>query len=172
MPFLLDECADALAGILEVAKYRSVCHEVPFCPFFPVLYLVSSSTVNVTPLTFPLTPAMLRLIHWNGLYSSHPDERVFVTTVRYTLQPEGVGAARRRNGCHQVCIILNAVLSLTKSTLSRRPTGWHDESGAARSGGHITVDFRSFSGTHVVTHHVYPTNNAYSRRGRRNIGSR
>jgi hypothetical protein len=50
VPFLSDECADALAGILEVAKCRSVCHEVPFCPFFPaVLYLVSSSTINVTP---------------------------------------------------------------------------------------------------------------------------
>jgi hypothetical protein len=32
---------------------------------------------------------------------------------------------------YQVCIILNAALSLMKTILSRRPTGWHGESGAA-----------------------------------------
>ena len=54
-------------------------------------------------------------------------------------------------------------LSLTMHILSRRPIGWHGESGAAHSGGHLTVDFRSPSNDseHVVTHHVYLTDDAY-----------
>jgi hypothetical protein len=56
---------------------------------------------------------------------------------------------------------LNAALSLMKRILSRKPTGWHGESGAAPSGGHITVDFRSSSDKHIVVHHVYPTGDAY-----------
>ena len=57
---------------------------------------------------------------------------------------------------------MNAAMSLTKNILSRRPTGWHRESGAALSGGHITVEFRTWSG-HVVTHHLYPTDGAYKK---------
>jgi hypothetical protein len=46
---LIGGCADALAGILEVAKCRSVCHWALFCPFFPhFFYLVSSSAVNIS----------------------------------------------------------------------------------------------------------------------------
>jgi hypothetical protein len=72
---------------------------------------------------------------------------------------------------------LNAVLLLTKITLSRRPTGWHDESGVACSGGHVTVKFWSSSGSLGrcgvlrrgcrVTHHIYPTDDAYAEKGRR-----
>lgn len=39
--------------------------------------------------------------------------------------------------------------------------GWHGESGAATTGGHITVDFLRWDGSHVTTHHVYPTDDAY-----------
>jgi hypothetical protein len=50
-----------------------------------------------------------------------------------------------------------------------RPTGWHGESGAAEAGGHLTVDFYRLDNEHVVTHHVYRTNDAYltDRRARR-----
>ncbi|KAH9983577.1 hypothetical protein BJV77DRAFT_966706 [Russula vinacea] len=40
--------------------------------------------------------------------------------------------------------------------------GWHGESGGAKSGGHITVDFWEEDGvTHVTRHHVYPTDEGY-----------
>ncbi|KAI0245748.1 hypothetical protein BJV78DRAFT_1158396 [Lactifluus subvellereus] len=42
-----------------------------------------------------------------------------------------------------------------------RPTGWHGESSAASSGGHITVDFCSTDSCHIVTQHVYHTDDAY-----------
>jgi hypothetical protein len=42
-----------------------------------------------------------------------------------------------------------------------RETGWHDESGTAFFGGHITVDFENKDGKHVTTHHVYLTNAVY-----------
>lgn len=38
---------------------------------------------------------------------------------------------------------------------SVRPTGWHGESGAVRSGGHITVRFEMRSGVRVTTRHIY-----------------
>ncbi|KAF8808578.1 hypothetical protein BYT27DRAFT_7210704 [Phlegmacium glaucopus] len=44
---------------------------------------------------------------------------------------------------------------------SVRPTGWHGESGLATAGGHIVVDWYRLDGTHVSTHQVYPTDNAY-----------
>ncbi|KAI9428397.1 hypothetical protein H4582DRAFT_2084789 [Lactarius indigo] len=42
-----------------------------------------------------------------------------------------------------------------------RNIGWHGESGAAGSGGHLTVDFTREDGSHVTTHHIYPTDEAY-----------
>jgi hypothetical protein len=65
---------------------------------------------------------------------------------------------------------LNAALSLMKTILSHRPTPWHGESGAASSGGHVTVDFLSGSGAHVTTHHIYRKNRAYEGQVGRNIG--
>jgi hypothetical protein len=50
---------------------------------------------------------------------------------------------------------LNIALSLTNHMLSHRPTGWHGESGRARSGGHITVEFRTSRNEHITTHHIY-----------------
>jgi hypothetical protein len=79
------------------------------------------------------------------------------------LCPARVGAARCLDSGHQVCIILNTALSLTIHVLSRRPTGWHGESGAADWGGHVTVDFCSSNG-HVTRHHVYRSDNAYMMR--------
>jgi hypothetical protein len=175
MPFSSAECADALAGIFKVAKCRSVCDEVLFCPFFPaVLYLVSSSTVNVTlhhyppplPSTVNVTTRFPNARHvaidtleWSLFEAPGQTGLCKATTVR-PLQQIPLGAARRQGGERQVCIILNAALSLTKNILSRRETGWHGESGAACSGGHITVEFRSWSG-HITTHHIYRTDYAY-----------
>ncbi|KAI9444459.1 hypothetical protein H4582DRAFT_2070194 [Lactarius indigo] len=42
-----------------------------------------------------------------------------------------------------------------------RPTGLHGESGRARSGGHLTVDFCKLDGKLITTHHVYPSDEAY-----------
>jgi hypothetical protein len=49
--------------------------------------------------------------------------------------------------------------------LSNRPTGFHGESGRARTGGHITVDFWTRK-THYATHHIYATDAAYGRESR------
>jgi hypothetical protein len=62
---------------------------------------------------------------------------------------------------YQVRMVLTADLSLTNDLRSRRPTGWHGESGGAQSGGHITVDFRSYRNKHITTHHIYPTDDGY-----------
>ena len=51
-----------------------------------------------------------------------------------------------------------------------RPTGFHGESGLAKSSGHIVVDFHCLKNWHVVTHHIYPTNEAYRQRGRSVFG--
>ncbi|KAH9035248.1 hypothetical protein EDB85DRAFT_2143899 [Lactarius pseudohatsudake] len=42
-----------------------------------------------------------------------------------------------------------------------RPTGWHGESGAAKEGGHVTVDFIApkLSKVKIITQHVYPSSN-------------
>jgi hypothetical protein len=42
-----------------------------------------------------------------------------------------------------------------------RPTGWHGESGTTMAGGHIIVDFYLSNNKHIMTHHVYPMDNAY-----------
>jgi hypothetical protein len=42
-----------------------------------------------------------------------------------------------------------------------RPTGWHGESGAAKAGGHVIVDFYLSNNKHLTTHHVYRRENAY-----------
>ena len=58
---------------------------------------------------------------------------------------------------------MNFALSfVAPSTLSCfcRPTGWHGESGAAGAGGHLVVDFYE-NERHIVTHHVYPMDDAY-----------
>ncbi|KAF8267178.1 hypothetical protein EI94DRAFT_1701204 [Lactarius quietus] len=41
------------------------------------------------------------------------------------------------------------------------PTPWHGESGKAREGGHLTVEFVRWDGTSLRRQHVYPTNKAY-----------
>lgn len=46
-------------------------------------------------------------------------------------------------------------------TSIHRPTGWHGESGAAKAGGHVVVDFCLSNNKHVTMHHVYPKDNAY-----------
>jgi hypothetical protein len=39
-------------------------------------------------------------------------------------------------------------------TIFCRPTGWHGESGAAKAGGHITVDFYRRDNNHVTMTHI------------------
>ena len=131
---------------------------------FPaVLYLVSSSTGHRHS-----TPFLVSARH---AVESFPLERVVFqapgqtgfckTTNTRSLRSVRLGTARRRDGQCQVCIILNAAFPLTKIILPCRPTGWHGESGAARSGSHITVDFCSLRNRHIATNHVYPTDDAY-----------
>jgi hypothetical protein len=135
-------------------------------PFFPTTWCLRLSNpfwVNIIPLSYPFTPIRMPLEYfcWNGLYSKQPAERAFAMWRihahydRFRLAQRGAWMASIRY------VILNATLSLTKYILSCRPTGWHGESGAAHSGGHITVDFLSSSNQHVVTHHVYPSDDAY-----------
>ncbi len=55
----------------------------------------------------------------------------------------------------EICIYyLESTLSLANHILSRRPTGWHGESGHLQFGGHITVDFYSSNSTHIITKHI------------------
>jgi hypothetical protein len=46
-------------------------------------------------------------------------------------------------------------------TITCRPTGWHGESGDAKTGGHIMVDFCTRDGVHITTHHVYRVEESY-----------
>ncbi|KAF8797333.1 hypothetical protein BYT27DRAFT_7219267 [Phlegmacium glaucopus] len=85
----------------------------------------------------------LEQITWNHLYAAHPDQREFAET-RIRLHFKRRKLAKR-----------GAVKA------SVRPTGWHGESGLATAGGHIVVDWYRLDGTHVTTHHVYPTDDAY-----------
>jgi len=122
--------------------------------------------VKVIPL--PRTPfsdntAMpLKSFYWNGLFARCLAKRAFVEkrieahVSRFALEKKDVSIASIRYVLSQICSFTD------NHILSYRPTGWHGESGAAHSGGHLTVDFRSKS-KHVVTHHVYPTNDAYRR---------
>src|SRR4030088_600113 len=105
------------------------------------------------------------IIRWNGLYSRQPAKRAFARTRiiahygRFGLERRGVSVAVLR----YVFILSNAALSLTSTILFCRPTGWHGESGAAHSGGHITIDFLSSDDKHIATHHVYPSDDAYQK---------
>ena len=106
-------------------------------------------------------------ITWNRLYAAKPRERRFAEEricshfVRKRLASRGVEKADVR---------YNFTFSVATSipTGLCRPTGWHGESGAARTGGHIVVDFYRLNNQsdleHVTTHHVYRTDDAYSRR--------
>ncbi|KAH9021095.1 hypothetical protein EDB83DRAFT_2320511 [Lactarius deliciosus] len=70
----------------------------------------------------PLTP-MTFIIVWNGLYNANKEER---NAVEERVQAHFV---RRKLWRRMVKFAF------------MRPTGWHGESGAAESGGYITVDF-------------------------------
>jgi hypothetical protein len=150
------------------------------CYFVPLsrgsFILSRPPPVNLIPLPFPSTPSRRphpTLSRQRPLYATHTVQRIAFETPGQTgirggtdskaLQAFRIGEARRRDRGCQVCIILNAALSLTKNNMSCRPTGWDGESGAADSGGHITVHFCSSSREHVVTHHVYRTDGAYPR---------
>ncbi|KAI9432011.1 hypothetical protein H4582DRAFT_1135203 [Lactarius indigo] len=102
---------------------------------------------------FPFTAAtptslafsMSLTIFFNGLYSSRRNKRkqeaarrrIWAHFERYKLEEEG----------SEIAI--------------PRPIGWHGESGAARWGGHLTVDFFDAEGGFVSTDHVYLTDAAY-----------
>jgi hypothetical protein len=160
--FLLGECVDALAVILEVAKCRSAMRPYLSRSSFKFFSLVSSCTGQLHPTPFPV----------NAHYASEHfllQRAVFQQPARTEFCKEAhtlsflstrLGAARRQDRGCQVCVILIAALLLTMYILSCRPTGWHGEGGAG-SDGHITVDFCSLSNEHIVTHHVYSSDDAY-----------
>jgi hypothetical protein len=101
----------------------------------------------------------LRDIILKTLYASSQAKQNFVKAQvawhykKKNLEAKGVEIAKVRYG---VFFSFNAPSVL--STFST--TGWHGESGQAKSGGHVTVDFESNAG-HVVTEHVYRSNKAY-----------
>ena len=138
---------------------------------FKFFSLVSSCTSQLYPTPF-LVNAHYASEHFllQRAVFQRP-ERTEFCKVAHTLSflSTRLGEARRQDRGCQVCIILIAALSLTIKILSRRPTGWHGESGAG-SGGHITVAFCSSSNEHIVTQHVYRSDDAYRghRRVRRN----
>jgi hypothetical protein len=73
-----------------------------------------------------------------------------------------VEAAKRLIRNCEVCIYyLESALSLTNHILSRRPTGWHGESGRLQFGGHVTVDIYSSDSTLMMTKHIYRSDYAY-----------
>jgi hypothetical protein len=66
---------------------------------------------------------------------------------------------RRRLSCRGVVkavVRYSMILAFVVVTLTIfcRPMGWHGESGAAKAGGHITVDFYQQDNNHAATHHV------------------
>jgi hypothetical protein len=82
----------------------------------------------------------LEEITWNGLYAAKPGEQRFA---KKRIQEH---FTRRRLSCH--CVIkavvrYSMILAFVVVTLTIfcRPMGWHGESGAAKAGGYITVDF-------------------------------
>ncbi|KAH9018971.1 hypothetical protein EDB84DRAFT_1566224 [Lactarius hengduanensis] len=70
----------------------------------------------------PFTP-MTFIIVWNGLYNANKEER---------------NAVEERVQAH---LVRRKLWRRKVKFAFMRPTGWHGESGAAESGGHITVDF-------------------------------
>jgi hypothetical protein len=103
----------------------------------------------------------LEEIVWNGLYTAQPGKQRFAKkrieehfTRSLTLSRRGVVKAVVRYSMNLAFI----VVALTSFC---RPTGFHGESGTAKAGGHITVDFYRRDNKFITTHHVYPTDKAY-----------
>ena len=107
---------------------------------------------------------MLENIIWNKLYASKISKRVFMEAhiqahyIRMKLSRRGVIKAVVR---YEFSIFLCCAFNTERFC---RPTGFHRESGGAKSGSHIVVNFHS-KNWHVVTHHIYPTDEAYRWRG-------
>ena len=124
---------------------------------YAVVFVVSMPSHSLS--TMPL-----KCFHWNGLYAVHLDKWAFAKKWIldhfnwFVLVERGVGRTSVRYVTFECCSF-----NWQSTFYSHRPTDWHRESGVAHSGGHITVDFRSPNNRHVVIHHVYPTDNAYSK---------
>ncbi|KAH9039010.1 hypothetical protein EDB85DRAFT_2287346 [Lactarius pseudohatsudake] len=96
----------------------------------------------ITTSTMPLNKIVL-----GSLYASRPLKRAFVMNrirVHYDLK----------------CLEKSRV-----EIAKVRPIEWHGESGAAKEGGHLTVDFLAPDWSHVVTQHVYSSSEAYGSDG-------
>jgi hypothetical protein len=102
----------------------------------------------------------LEEITWNGLYATKPHKQCFA---KKHIQEH---FTRRRLSC---CGVVKAVVRysmifafvMVALTIFCKPTGWHEESGATKADGHITVDFYRQDNNHATTHHVYPVDDAY-----------
>jgi len=101
-------------------------------------------------------------ITWNRLYFNQPRARAFAKRrIRYHYFFKGLRSRGFRSASVRFVFYFYFLFVLVECTgiIFGRPTGWHGESGAAQSGGHLTVLFYSRVG--AVTHHVYRCNEAY-----------
>ncbi|KAH9066930.1 hypothetical protein EDB83DRAFT_2314922 [Lactarius deliciosus] len=114
-----------LSVVVEAVLFPSPfneCGEWTACGVRVQTLVLSLSRCLARSLFDPLTP-MTFIIVWNGLYNANKEER---NAVEERVQAHFV---RRKLWRRMVKFAF------------MRPTGWHGESGAAESGGYITVDF-------------------------------
>ncbi|KAH9017143.1 hypothetical protein EDB85DRAFT_1897792 [Lactarius pseudohatsudake] len=119
--YLSEDIVTVVACLLQCLQILCIINEFKAAAITYGLDKKSSRCV-ARSLFDPFTP-MTFIIVWNGLYNANKEER---NTVEERVQAHLV---RRKLWRRKVKFAF------------MRPTGWHGESGAAESGGHITVDF-------------------------------
>ena len=103
-------------------------------------------------------------IKWNDLYSSNPKELEFA---RRRIEYHYKRRKLARIGINRVEMRLAFLFFTSNFAYFFRNTGWHGESGAATSCGHLnTGDFWFAHGGFYSTHHIYYSNRANSNRAR------
>ena len=102
-------------------------------------------------------------IKWNDLYSSNPEELEFA---RRRIEYHYKRRKLARIGINRVEMRLAFLFFTSNFAHFFRNSGWHGESGAATSGGHLPGDFWFAHGGFYSTHHIYYSNRArYHRSG-------
>ena len=103
-------------------------------------------------------------IEWNDLYSSNPEDLEFARRqILYHYKRRKLAWI----GINRVEMRLAFLFFTSNFAYFFRNTGWHGESGAATSCGHLnTGDFWFAHGGFYSTHHIYYSNRANSNRAR------
>jgi hypothetical protein len=137
-------------------------------------------SIFLPPLTTTLPHCPPKTLHHAQTTKHHSQRSVsylsneaIFRSVPGDIPPSSVWDGPTRSRCRERSVsnifLIRLIVYLTIN--SYRPTGFHGESGRARSGGHVTVQFRTRN-RHYATHHVYPSDEGYERRYGRGGGGR